>query len=421
MRIGVVPATGGREGGVYQYCLTILRALCEWKENGCEDEFIVLTDEVESEALQLGGTSAGRLSVCPLRPPWNKPRSASNNKLWRVLNRLMPPPHPDKVRCQPQLGKWFREQGIELMLYPTTEKLSFECGLPFVIAVHDLQHRLQPEFPELSLWGGIARREYVFRNSVRHATLILADSEVGKEDILSCYGALNVSSDRVKVLPFLPPPYLESAVSPQTSQQVRGKYRLPERYLFYPAQFWPHKNHARLVSALGVLKKKYRVEAPIVLCGSHSGYLRERTFREAMSLARRLGVEGQIFYLGYVPNEEMAALYEGAVALVMPTFFGPTNIPVLEAWAFGCPVLTSDIRGIREQCGEAAVLVDPRSEAAIAEGVYRIWAEENLRHDLAEKGRVRLGTYTPEEFRDRLIKILEEAKARLRREEQGSQ
>ena len=99
---------------------------------------------------------------------------------------------------------------------------------------------------------------------------------------------------------------------------------------------------------------------------------------------------------------------------VMPTFFGPTNIPVLEAWAFGCPVLTSDIRGVREQAGDAAVLADPRSVEAIADGIYQLWTDENLRRTLADRGRQRLSTYTPDDYRRRLMEILEEAKARVR-------
>ena len=91
---------------------------------------------------------------------------------------------------------------------------------------------------------------------------------------------------------------------------------------------------------------------------------------------------------------KICRLYAGAVGLVMPTFFGPTNIPMLEAWAFGCPVLTSDIRGIREQVGNAAILVNPRSEEAIADGIYHLWTDENLRRILADRGRRRLASYT---------------------------
>jgi glycosyltransferase involved in cell wall biosynthesis len=98
----------------------------------------------------------------------------------------------------------------------------------------------------------------------------------------------------------------------------------------------------------------------------------------------------------------------------MPTFFGPTNIPVLEAWALGCPVLTSDIRGIREQVQNAAVLADPRSVESIAEGISRLWNDKPLAEDLVRRGRQRLSAYTPADYRQRLIEILEEGKIRSR-------
>src|SRR5262249_40728612 len=110
---------------------------------------------------------------------------------------------------------------------------------------------------------------------------------------------------------------------------------------------------------------------------------------------------------------DMSGLYAEAAALVMPTFFGPTNIPVLEAWAFGCPVVTSDVRGIREQVDRAAILVDPGSAEAVADGIYRIWTASSLASQLAVLGRGRLAEYTPDHYRRRLIDILVEAKERV--------
>jgi glycosyltransferase involved in cell wall biosynthesis len=140
---------------------------------------------------------------------------------------------------------------------------------------------------------------------------------------------------------------------------------------------------------------------------------RKGNFLEVMSRVRQLSLEENVRYLGYVPDEDMSGLYAAAQALIMPTFFGPTNIPVLEAWAFGCPVLTSDIRGIREQAGDAAVLVDPRSVDGIADGMHRLWTDEALRATLSQRGRDRLALYTPADFRLRLAAILEEAKGLL--------
>ena len=118
--------------------------------------------------------------------------------------------------ANPVLGEWFARTGVELMLFPAPKAIAFEAGLPYIMAVHDLQHRLQPEFPEVSADGEWEAREYLFRNGVEHALAVLVDSEVGREDVLNCYGEL-VSPERVKVLPFLPPPYLDPATATSSS------------------------------------------------------------------------------------------------------------------------------------------------------------------------------------------------------------
>ena len=98
----------------------------------------------------------------------------------------------------------------------------------------------------------------------------------------------------------------------------------------------------------------------------------------------------------------------------MPTFFGATNIPPLEAWALGCPVLTSDIRGIREQAGSAAVLVDPKSVESIAKGIHDLWLDDELCRELVKRGFARTNEFTLTDFANRLSTVIEEAKSRIR-------
>src|SRR5256885_8021272 len=203
-------------------------------------------------------------------------------------------PDPDVVRFRPEIGQWFRSCRVDLMVYCAHTSLSFEAGVPYIMAIHDLQHRLQPDFPEVSANGVWEEREYCFRNGARYATLLLADSEVGKEDILHFYGPYGVTPDKVKVLPYLPACYLALEVSESERQRVRTIYRLPERYLFYPAQFWPHKNHTRIVQALGLLKQEHGRKIPVVFSGACTGEIRERTFREVISLSSQLGLEKEI-------------------------------------------------------------------------------------------------------------------------------
>jgi glycosyltransferase involved in cell wall biosynthesis len=424
MRIGLVPVLDNTSGGVYQYSLNVLQALLDWSMNGGEDSVVVFTEQVRCPALD---PLPPTWTVRPLMAPWLEWRAlralrrltgTEDDRRWTWLaappTAASPSARDPEVRFRPSASRWFHRFGIDLMLYPVPNALAFETGLPYVMAIHDLQHRLQPEFPEVSAGGQREAREYLHHMGARHAMLLIADSEVGQEDIVDAYGADGVAADRVRILPLLGSPLVAREVSEPDRRRVREAYRLPERFVFYPAQFWAHKNHARIVEALGLLRREHGLRIAAVFCGAATDAPRTTTFRELEALVRRLGLEEDVRFLGYVPDGDVAPLYAEAVALVMPTFFGPTNMPVLEAWGLGCPVLTSDIRGIREHVGDAAVLVEPRSVEEIATGMLKLWTDEGLRGLMAEKGRRRLERHSPAEFRRRLVEIVEEAKRRVR-------
>lgn len=425
-RIAFFPTIERHGGGIFQYSATMVRALQEIAADEPELEVLALLPQWGSPATDLA--LPARWRVVPLADPHAGGLSrlrrlageGPHREMWRALRRWLSRHRPsdapasglDPIRYRPDMQEWWRRQGIQLVIYPQPNALAFEVGIPYIMAVHDLQHRLQPEFPEVSADGEWGRREYIMRNGVRHATTVLVDSQLGKEQVLFFYGSYGVTADRVQVLPFLPAITLPRDLSVKTQQEIRSRCAIPERYVFYPAQFWPHKNHARIIAALERLRRVNGVKVPAVFCGSSAGHVREGHSQLLASMAKDCGVEDQITVLGYVPDDHLSALYSGAVALVMPTFFGPTNIPVLEAWALGCPVLTSDIPGIREQAGDAALLVDPRSAEALADAILRLWTSEELRKDLIERGKRTLSSYTPEHYRKRLREILADAEAR---------
>lgn len=413
MKIGVFPRLWHSGGGVYQYSLCMLRALYEWVEEGSEHQFVIFRFSEESPPTGFEPRSGWEIVTL------QAPEQTSVAPVRKILRRV-PYLHAawTKVR-QHRWGSWLPGEttgrrlsgelahlGLDLIIYPVPTMLSFELGIPFVMAVHDLQHRLQPEFPEVSAHGEWEAREHLFSTAAKQATLLLAESPLGKQHIIDFY---SVEPDRVRVLPLLPASYLRSDVSSDQKSRVTEKYDLPPRYLFYPAQFWPHKNHLRLIEAMSILKGSLKEEINLVLCGSAADEIRAKVFSEVMDRVRAASLSAQVHYLGFVPDEDMSGIYARADALVMPTFFGPTNIPVLEAWGFGCPVLTSDIPGIKEQVGDAGVLVDPRSAEDIAEGLRTLWEDAGLRRTLADKGRQRLQLFTPKDYRDRLISIIADA------------
>jgi glycosyltransferase involved in cell wall biosynthesis len=428
LRIGIAPVTNETGGGVYQYGQTMLSVLGDLRGSR-EEEFVVLSDGLRLGDPLLGGV---RWDIAPLTPlsPRQRMTAAAKRaarvtlpyRRWDQLaalrsrfRRTDATPDVAAPRRRDDVRAWLERLGVGLVLYPYLSSLSFEAGIPYVLAVHDLQHRLHPDFPEFT-GDHLVRREYLVRNGIAGATIVLVDSEVGKEDVLAFYGDL-IEPERVAVLPFLPG--VPATVTVTDRERVRRVHRLPERYLFYPAQLWPHKNHRLIVEALAVLEQRHGIEAEVVFVGSMFDEVRKRNHAELVTRTRELGLERRVHYHGYVPAKDMAALYAEAVALVMPTFFGPTNIPVLEAWALDCPVITSDIRGVREQAGDAALLVDPGSPGALADAIRRVWLEEDTRAGLARRGRSRLAGYTRDDYAARLGGVLDRAATLVRAPEEG--
>lgn len=412
-KVGYVPALQPSAGGMYQYSLTMLDGLQALAARDSSLEVVitssgsgrseVLRSQFRTMPIEPPGPRVnikGFLADSMRRPPFNV---IMERLVRRRLNKEM---NPDSAPIErPRARAWLTSSGIEAMIYSAPDRRSFEIGIPYVMCVHDLQHRRQPEFPEVSHNGEFERREYLYRNAARTARLLVVDSITGLEDLLEFYEPFGAQSERIRILPFVPPPYLlQDDQLAHLSQAPRSD--LPDNFLFYPAQFWPHKNHERLIRALCLLREETGLRPPLVLTGASSGSLRRRTFKRVMRLARELSVARQITYLGYVSGDRMFDLYRRALGLVFPTFFGPTNIPIVEAWSIGCPVLTSDLRGIREQAGDAAVLVDPRSVEALADGMRRLVADETLRAHLRTKGRERLSCYTKDDYITSLKEII---------------
>lgn len=394
MRIGIHPTLKRHDGGIYQYSVQVLRGLAA-QTDGSGHEFIVFAHNPDEPIL--AELEHPAWSVRTFRPPWKLEPSIDLTAECDV----------DRPGRQEDMREWLLECGVELMFYPAPHRLSFETGLPFVMAIHDVQHRIQPEFPEVSAEGELRRREYVYRNASRHALRIVANSQTGRNDLLEAFGGTGLDPDRVDALPY-PAPRIAISTIEESMRTVSERYRLPERFVFYPAQLWPHKNHLGLVEALAQLRKR-ELRVALVLAGSSSGEMREQQANRVRELARERGVADQIVFLGYVNDDDMPGLYGLAEALVMPTYFGPTSIPVLEAWACDCPVIASDVPGNREQVQDAGILVDPKSPKSIADGIAAAWTQPRLQSDLIEKGRRKRENYSEESFGRKLLDILNRA------------
>lgn len=270
--------------------------------------------------------------------------------------------------------------------------------LNYISTVWDLCHRDTPEFPEVRAFGDFHMREYFYQNYLTSAIMVLADSIQLADAISWRYG---VDRQRVLPMPFTQSPFLGSEIA-APKEYVLNKYSLTDGYFFYPAQFWAHKNHVRVVEALLILKKS-GIKAKVVFSGSDYG---NRAHIERVVSQNNL--IDDVSFLGFVAAEDMRGLYEGCMAVVMPTYFGPTNLPPLEAWFVGKPLIYP--AQFNEQVGDAAILVDPDDANDIASAMNSCMDEQLCEH-LKIKGYAqlqkidKLRTIAEIDLKNRLLKF----------------
>jgi glycosyltransferase involved in cell wall biosynthesis len=371
-------------GGAFQYSHAVLDAVSSFPR----DRF-----EVAVGYASQTWASALRKRELPTFPV--------DSALWKILS--------SKRVCEYLPISWWRSYGpflssttrrllserCNLWIFPAQETWTYLLPVPSLGTIFDLMHRYERRFEESSGYGLYRCRERHYMNMCRWSKGVFVDSEVGKRHVMESY---ELNADRIHVLPFVPPKDKGSLSAPEA---FNARYSLPGKFFFYPAQFWEHKNHKALLHAAALLKSEIP-DLNLVFVGS-----KKNGYPSTIELVRRLDLTNKVHFLGYVPDADMPELYRRARALLMPTYYGPTNIPPLEAMALGCPVATSRVYGMPEQLGDAALFFDPTSVDQIARAMKSLWNDDNLCEKLSRQGLTRSSRWNQSHFNQRLLDILE--------------
>ncbi|MFB3764908.1 MAG: glycosyltransferase family 4 protein [Methanotrichaceae archaeon] len=398
MKVGVFIADIVPEaGGGYTFHLDLLQSLSKLAGDNPHD-FVLFTNS-KSEVVASSIIKLCDLHNISIFPIHKKTISILENLpfVWKI-------PFIGKILSLPyRLDRIAKREGVEIMWFigPAVT----DIDIPYITVVWDLQHRLQPWFPEVSINGAWQNREDYYLRVLKRASFIITGTEAGRKEIEYFYG---IPTENIRVLPHPTPKYILDA-NPSDSGDVINKYSIRRNYLFYPAQFWSHKNHVNLLLSLKSLKENHGLRFSLVLVGSDMGnvnYVKEVT--------SNLGLSDQVFFLGFVPQNDLILLYRNAFALTYLSFFGPENLPPLEAFALGCPVVASKVSGAEEQLGDAALLVDPKSPEEIALAIKSLYDNPDLRSTLIKRGIERASSWTGDDFVRGIFSILDEFE-RIRR------
>jgi glycosyltransferase involved in cell wall biosynthesis len=354
----------GRFGGVEQVVIGIAAALSRL-EDGSE-EYLFLTHPEQDEWIRpyLHGP-------CRLLHPRRRYLDRRSRAAARVLAERIPMVGP-RYAVRKSDGT-IEAAGASVVHFPIQD--AFTTDVPSIYQPHDLQHLHLPE-----LFGNWERqrREVIYRTHCERAAMVVAMTSWGKRDFVERY---RLAPEKVTVVPG--GSVLREYPSPTAEDldRLRSRLSLPESFLLYPAQTWPHKNHLGLLEALARIRDENGVSIPLVCPGRKSSH-----YGEIDEAARRLGLERTTWFPGFVSSLELRGLYEMATALVFPSRFEGWGLPVCEAFDAGLAVACSTATGLPEVVGDAGVMFDPGDTEEMARQVLRIWEDRELRDSLRERG-----------------------------------
>jgi glycosyltransferase involved in cell wall biosynthesis len=252
------------------------------------------------------------------------------------------------------------------MLYIATTWLSpHGLRVPTVTSVHDIQQFHFPNFFSLKeKWI----RSTLYDSTIKNSDFIQASSKFIQKDLLDCYPGM-ISLERIVVIP--EGVDVQTFAENSSSQDLNLRYGLPDEFLLYPAQLWPHKNHIRLFQALRQITRLYSCTIPLVLTGT--AYKASRTIFNYIETQQ---LRSQIHYLGKVPLEDLLGLYKLSKYLVMPVLYESSSLPILEAAASGTSILASAIPPNQEMAERLKMhFFDPLDVSSMAEVIHLAWKE----------------------------------------------
>jgi glycosyltransferase involved in cell wall biosynthesis len=284
-----------------------------------------------------------------------------------------------------------------LMIAPIYSPALLITKTPFVFTLHDLQEHY---YPQNFSWLQRKWRYFINASLLSKSTNVICESNYVKNDIIKIF---NCASTKIKVLTS-PPQNISFNITEDDTNKTLNKYSLiKETYIIYPAQFWKHKNHKRLIQAFKIINDHFP-QLKLVLTGK-----KKYEFINIYEVINTLELSEKIIFTEFIPDKDLRILMKNAACLIMPTLFESISIPIYEAFQVGIPVCCSNVVSLPDQVGDAGVIFDPNSVNSIAENTILLIENKILRNNLIKKGHDKINSLTDEWYSKSLENIVNES------------
>lgn len=271
-----------------------------------------------------------------------------------------------------------------------------------VVTVHDLTPLVFPEHFPAGIKGKI--KWLIQKSRLKKADLVIADSDSSKKDVRDIVG---IPEDKLRTVYLAADEKFKKLNTEYSILNTRKKFSFPENFLLYVGDATWNKNLPRLIEAVKKTKHKL-VMVGKVWSNSIDSFSSNTWNKDLRSVLKEIENDEQFVKLGFIQDQDLVRIYNIATALIMPSIYEGFGLPVLEALASGCPVITSKGGSLPEVAGDAVLYVDHESEKSIADGIERIFSESKLRDELSKKGLEQAKKFSIEKMMKNLVNAYEE-------------
>ena len=273
---------------------------------------------------------------------------------------------------------------VDVFHLPYPDKFPPQMGGKKIVTIHDLSRLIVPQYYEKEV---ILKAPGKFQSIQQQADFVITDSLSTKNDIVE---RLKISEDRILVIPLgVNNKMFHPIDNSDVIHRVMRKYNIQSSYILYIGSLNPRKNLVRLIEAFHKILQQKDINCQLVLAGG-KGWMYEEIFKKVDELR----LKDKVIFTGYIPEEDIPALINGATAFAYVSLYEGFGLPPLEAMACGTPVIASNTTSIPEVVGDAGILVDPYNVDEIAQALQDVLENETLRAQMRKKGLERAKSFT---------------------------
>jgi hypothetical protein len=240
-----------------------------------------------------------------------------------------------KFKIQNKFEKFIKKKDIDFIIFLGCSRLSLFCDkINYATYIYEFHHIFRPDLPEYKGWTDFDFREDLLKTNVKKSLSLIVDTQKKAKDLIKYY---NCYEKKINVIPLSPNiSALEKDSQELCSKDIDNYINTNKDYFFYPAQYWPHKNHYYILSAIKSLNTNYNKSAKFIFTG-----YKKNNFQYLSEKVKEFDLTNQVSFFEYLNDQDIKVLYKNCKALVMTSLVGYSSLPLYESFYFEKPVFYS--------------------------------------------------------------------------------